>query len=269
MPIWSRFSLSSVAIVVGPTRLVEQRLRLVEVLLVGRELLLRRHPRALGKIPDARLVEAVAELLEHLVVVEGVAHRPADAAVGEEGSVDVPAEVVADPLRRRRLRAPLVEVVLRRLRRPLLGRERHLVELTGLEGQHGRVGILDDAKADLLEEGLLADLLAADGAPILPPAQHDLLAALAIDDLVGTSADRRLLELHVRRAVLERRILLPGVLVDVLRQHREVDVPDVRGQGLLVEEDDGAVVVGVHPAQLVGATADRGHGHARVHDQPV
>jgi hypothetical protein len=202
-------------------------------------------------------------------VVEGVAHRPAHAAIREEGGADVPAEVEAHPLGRRHARVPLGEVAAGGLRGPLLGLEHHLVDLARLERKERRVGVFDDAEADPGEVGPLADLLPADGAPVLPAAEHDLLPALPGDDLVGAAAHRLLLELDVLRAVLERGVGLPGLFVDVPRQHGEVDVPDVGGERLTVEEDERAVVVGVHAPHLVGATADRRHRHPRVHDQPV
>ena len=258
-----------VVVAVDPAGLVEQRLGPVEILAVGFERLLRGHPGGRMEDAGAGRVEAMAGGLEHPLVVEGVAHRPADAAVGEERALRVPAEMKGDPLWRRGLRVLCVVPVIAGLGRPLLREQRHLLDLPFFKRQQCRVGILQDPKPDLVEEGLGTDLFVADGVPRSAGPQENLLAADSLHDLIRAAADRLGLERDMPSAVLERGIVFPGLAVDVPGDDREVDVPDVGRQRLPVEVDERVVIVGVDAAELVGAAADRRHRHPLVHDDLV
>ena len=50
---------------------------------------------------------------------------------------------------------------------------------------------------------------------------------------------------------------------------RKVEVPDVRRQGLAVEEHDRPLVIGLDGAELVGAIADTRHGQLVIHDHGI
>ena len=268
-PAVDRFIPDPVVVVVDPARLVEERFGPVEILLVGEQFLPRSHPARLVEITCGRLIEPVAELLEHPIVVEGVAHRPPHPPVGKEGGVEVPAKMEVHPFRRRNLRVALGKILSLGLRCPLLGQQDHLVDFPRLERQQCGVGIFDDPEADLLEERLFPHHLPPHRRPVGPAPQHDLLPARPFHDFIRPTADWLFLQLEVRRAVLERGILLPGIGINMLREHGEVDVPHVGRQRFLVEEDDGSVVIGVHPSELIGAAAHGWHRHTRIHDHPI
>ena len=81
------------------------------------------------EVAGSRGVEAVAEFLEHAIVIKGIRHRSSHSPVGKEMRVDVPAKVEAHPFSRGDLCVASVEIRASCLRCPEFWRENHFVDL--------------------------------------------------------------------------------------------------------------------------------------------
>ena len=118
---------------------------------------------------------------------------------------------------------------------------------------------------NLAEGGRVADRRPIKQRPFVAPPEDDPLPAVPLDNPVRASADRQ----GRRITGEEGRVTPPGRLVDVTGNDREVEVPDVRGQRLPMEEDDRPLVVGLDGAELVGAIPDPCLRQVVIHDHGV